>query len=163
MISTPSHVEEISFTCSLVINWYKNVACTYVVLACLKDHAFHIDTVYVNSINTIRGCTLQAELIVTTSSEATALQWESVLAGESPVSYGQLCNVYKGFASHINYLKLSCFLLYPLTVWRHIFTGCSQGGMVTFGNTLCTFKNLNISIGITRPENIYICVMYHSA
>ena len=45
-------------------------------------------------------------------------------------------------AAHVNYLKLSCFLLYPLTVWCHIFTGCSQGGRVTFGNTLCTFNRL---------------------
>ena len=42
----------------------------------------------------------------------------------------------------INYLKLSCFLLYPLTVWHHICTGCSQGGKITFGNTLCTFKGV---------------------
>ena len=46
----------------------------------------------------------------------------------------------KVFTVQINYLKLSCFLLYPLTVWRHIFTGCSQGGKVTSGNMLCTFK-----------------------
>ena len=38
-----------------------------VVLECLKD-AFHIDTVYVNSFDPSRGCTLQAELIVTTLS-----------------------------------------------------------------------------------------------
>ena len=25
-------------------------------------------------------------------------------------------------------------------VWSHIFTGCSQGGKVTFGNMLCTFR-----------------------
>ena len=31
-----------------------------------------------------------------------------------------------------------CFLHYPLTVRSHIFTGCSQGGKVTFGNTLCS-------------------------
>ena len=33
----------------------------------------------------------------------------------------------------INYLNLSCFLLYTLTVW-------SRGRKVTFGNTLCTFN-----------------------
>ena len=32
----------------------------------------------------------------------------------------------------------SCFLHYPLMVLSHIFTGCSQGGKVTFGDTLCT-------------------------
>ena len=36
--------------------------------------------------------------------------------------------------ARINYLKLSCFLHYPLTVWSHISTGCSQGGKVTLGN-----------------------------
>ena len=39
-----------------------------VVLECLKGRDFHIDTVYVNSLDPSRGCTLQAELIVTTSS-----------------------------------------------------------------------------------------------
>ena len=27
-----------------------------------------------------------------------------------------------------------------IMVWSHIFTGCSQGGKVTFRNMLCTFK-----------------------
>ena len=47
--------------------------------------------------------------------------------------------------AHINYLKLSCFLHYPLTVWNHISTGCSQRVKVTFGNTLCTFKTSEMS------------------
>ena len=42
--------------------------------------------------------------------------------------------------ARINYLKLLSFLRYLLTVWSHIFTQCSQGGKVTLGNTLCTFK-----------------------
>ena len=54
------------------------------------------------------------------------------------VSCGMLTKVCR---ARIIYLKLSCFLHYPLTVWSHLFTGCSQGGKVTFGNTLCTFKN----------------------
>ena len=67
-----------------------NVRTLLVVLDCLKDHAFQIETVYVNSLDPSRGCTLQAELIVTTSSgtdsEIVPLQWESVVAGKSPVS-----------------------------------------------------------------------------
>ena len=53
------------------------------------------------------------------------------------VSCGMLTKVCR---ARINYLKLSCFLHYPLTVWSHIFTRCSQGGKVTFRNTLCIFK-----------------------
>ena len=53
------------------------------------------------------------------------------------VSYGMLTKVCR---ARINYLKLWCFLHYPLTVWSYIFTGCSQGGKVTFGYMLCTFK-----------------------
>ena len=49
------------------------------------------------------------------------------------VSCGMLTKACRG---RINYLKISCFLLkHPLTVWSHIFTGCSQGGKVTFGNS----------------------------
>ena len=33
-----------------------------VVVECLKDYAFHMDTVYVNSLEPSKGCTLQAEL-----------------------------------------------------------------------------------------------------
>ena len=53
------------------------------------------------------------------------------------VSCGMLTKVCR---ARINYIKLSCFLHYPHMVWSHIFTGCSQGGKVIFGNTLCTFK-----------------------
>ena len=49
----------------------------------------------------------------------------------------------------INYLKLLCFLHFPLTVWSHNFTGCSQGGKVTFGNTLCTFKDQTLSLWLS--------------
>ena len=45
------------------------------------------------------------------------------------VSCGMLTKVCK---ARMNYLKLLCFLHYPLTVWSHISTGCSQGGKVTF-------------------------------
>ena len=67
-----------------------NTRTLLVVLECLKDRAFHIETVYVNSLDPSRGCTLQAELIVTTSlepsgsdSEIVPLQWESVVDGTS--------------------------------------------------------------------------------
>ena len=40
----------------------------------------------------------------------------------------------------INYLNLLCFLHFPFTVWSHIFTGCSQRGKVTFGNTIQNTK-----------------------
>ena len=53
------------------------------------------------------------------------------------VSCGMLPKVCK---ARINSLKLLCFLHYLLTVRSYIFTRCSQGGKVTFGNTLCTFK-----------------------
>ena len=53
------------------------------------------------------------------------------------VSCGMLTKVCKAC---INYFNLSFFLHYPLAVWSHIFTGCSQGGKVTFGNMLYTFN-----------------------
>ena len=49
------------------------------------------------------------------------------------VSCAMLSNVCRAC---INCLKLSCFLHFPLTVWSHIFTGCSQEWKVTLGNTL---------------------------
>ena len=61
---------------------------------------------------------------------------------------GMLAKVYR---DRINYLKLLCFLHYPLTVWSHIFTGCSQGGKVIFGNTLCSF---NIFRQVSTGRNI---------
>ena len=92
-----------------------------VVLECLKDRAFHIETVYVNSLDPSRGCTLQAELIVTTSSgsdsEKVPLQWESVVASFINASPVVSCAMFtKVCAAHINYLKRLCFLRYPLTV-----------------------------------------------
>ena len=62
------------------------------------------------------------------------------------------CGMLKKVRGQLNYLKLSCFLHYPLTVWSHIFTGCCQGGKVTFGNKLCTF---NI-VAITERRNLFI-------
>ena len=59
------------------------------------------------------------------------------------VSCGMLTKVCKVCK---NCLKLSRFLHYPLTVWSHIFTGCNQGGKVTFGNTLYTFKVLHAQL-----------------
>ena len=83
-----------------------------VVLECLKDHAFHIETVYVNSLDPSRGCTLQAELIVTTSLEPSGgdreivpLQWESVVGLPHcfimPLAFTKVC------AARINYLEIS--------------------------------------------------------
>ena len=57
------------------------------------------------------------------------------------VSCGMLTKICR---ARIKYLKLSCFFHYPLTVWSHILTGCSQGGKVTLGNTLCTFNYHNL-------------------
>ena len=54
----------------------------------------------------------------------------------------------------INYLKLLYFLNYPLMVWSHIFTGCSQGEKVTFGNTLWTFNILVLSVDYTESQSI---------
>ena len=54
-------------------------------------------------------------------------------------------------AVNLTYLKLSCFLHSPLAVWSHIFTGCSQGGKVTFGNMLCTFKKETASSMLSFP------------
>ena len=53
------------------------------------------------------------------------------------VSCGMLTKVCR---ARRNYLKLSCFLHYPLTACSHILIGCSHGGKVTFGNMLCTFN-----------------------
>ena len=39
----------------------------------VKNRAFHMETVYVNSFDPSRGCTLQAELIITTSSGSSAM------------------------------------------------------------------------------------------
>ena len=64
------------------------------------------------------------------------------------LSRAQLWNVVR---APVNYLKLSCFLHYPLTVWSHTFTGCSQGGKVTFGNTLYTFKIFDGVGGVCDP------------
>ena len=72
------------------------------------------------------------------------------------VSCGMLPKVCKAL---INYLKHLCFLHYPLSVWSHIFTGCSQGGKVTFGNTLCTFKTrTHRHLKLCRLSRIYIRV-----
>ena len=110
---------EISFTfIRLVFVCDKlNTRTLLVGLKCLKDRAFHIDTVYVNSLDPSRGCTLQAERIVTTSSGR-----DSSVMGECG-GQGILSSIMvscamftKGCAAYINYLKLSCFLLYPLTV-----------------------------------------------
>ena len=51
-----------------------------VVLECLKDCAFHIKTVYVNSLDPSRGCNRSG---LPLQAEATALQWDSVVPGES--------------------------------------------------------------------------------
>ena len=82
-----------------------------------ENRAFHIRTVYVNPLDPSRGYTLQAELIVTTSSGS-----ESSAMGECggrgiPSFIMVSCAMFtKVYAAHINYLKLSCFLLYPLTI-----------------------------------------------
>ena len=48
------------------------------------------------------------------------------------VSCGMLTKVCK---ARINLFETLSFLHYSLTAWSHIFTGCNQGGKVTFGNT----------------------------
>ena len=77
-------MKEISFY--LFLGDKLNTRTLLVGLECFKDRAFHIETVYVNSLDPSRGCTLQAELIVTTSLEPSEsdsgivpLQWESVV------------------------------------------------------------------------------------
>ena len=66
------------------------------VLECLKDRALHIETIYVNSLDPSRGCTLQAELIVTTSSGNDSVCNGRVWSLGNPQFHnGQLCNVYK--------------------------------------------------------------------
>ena len=50
------------------LSYERDARTLLVVVECLKDCAFHIETVYVSSHDPSRGCTLQAELIVTTSS-----------------------------------------------------------------------------------------------
>ena len=65
------------------------------------------------------------------------LNRDSVAVAETPVSKGL---IWKVCAAHINYLENSWFLHYPLTVWGHVFTGCSQGGKLTFENIWCPFN-----------------------
>ena len=69
------------------------------------------------------------------------------------VSCGMLTKVCR---ARRNYLKLSCFLHYPLTAWNHIFTGCSQGGKVTFENTWCTFNNPGVESPLTSTPTIWL-------
>ena len=99
--------------------WYIEYKNVLLVLECLKDRAFHIRTVYVN-------CACPNGLV-----------WRLGNPQFRKWSVGLFTNVCVGC---INYLKLWCFLNYPLTVWSHIFTGCSQGGKLTFRNIVCTFK-----------------------
>ena len=47
-------------------------------------------------------------------------------------------------AARINYLGICWFLHYPLSVWSHIFTECSQGGKLTSGNISCPFNKMLI-------------------
>ena len=102
-----------------------------------------------------RGSTPQAELIVTTSSVSGSSAMGECGGRGIPSFIMVSCAMFtKVWAAHINYLKLSCFLLYPLTVWRHMFTGCSQGGKVTFGNTLYTFKQGSHPISTTIQGDI---------
>ena len=60
----------------------------------------------------------------------------------------------KDCKAHINYLKLSYFLHSSLMVWSHIFRGCSQGGKLTYGTTLCTFKLCNLQVSIYTGDLI---------
>ena len=49
----------------------------------------------------------------------------------------------------INYLEISLFVHYPLTVWSHIFTGSSQGGKVIsliLGDISWTFKPVKMAL-----------------
>ena len=55
-------MKEISFTCSLLFGDKLNPEGLLIVLECLKDRVFHIETGYVNSLDSSRGCTLLAEL-----------------------------------------------------------------------------------------------------
>ena len=88
-----------------------------VVSECLKDRAFHIDTVYVNSLDPSRGCTLQVELIVTTSSGSDSSAMGECGGQGIPSFIMVSCGMFtKVCVAHINYLKFSSFLLYPLTV-----------------------------------------------
>ena len=57
-------MKEISFTCMLVGDKLNTIT-LLLVLECLKDHAFYIRTVYVNPLDP---------------------KWDSVAAGETPVS-----------------------------------------------------------------------------
>ena len=49
--STPSHMKEISFY--LLVGDKLNTRTLLVVLECLKDRAFHIETVYVKSVTPV--------------------------------------------------------------------------------------------------------------
>ena len=55
-----------------------------------------------------------------------------------------------------NYLKLLCFLHYPLTVWSHIFTECSQGGKVT--RTMFCYVPLTVHCPIPIDYNFSVAI-----
>ena len=106
-----------------VLNIVVNTRTLLVVSGCLKDPAFHNRTVYVTSLDP-NGIVWQ---LGKPHGFVRCLAWAVGL-------FTKVC------AGRINYLELSCLFHYPLTVWRHIFTRCSQRGKLTFGNILCTFK-----------------------
>ena len=77
-----------------------------VVLECLKDCAFHIDTVYniYNLLDPSRGCTLQAELIVTTSSGSDSSAMGECVGWKIPSFIMVSCAMFtKAGAAHKNY------------------------------------------------------------
>ena len=85
-----------------------NTRMLLVVLECLKDRAFHIKTVYVNPLDSSRDCT-------SSGSDSSAM---GECGGRGIPSFIMVsCAMFtKVCVAHINYLKLLCFLHYPLTV-----------------------------------------------
>ena len=147
----PSQMKEIGFTCSLTSDKL-NTRTLLLVLECLKYRAFNIRTVYILAL----GPTWTR---LTPMGECGG--WGNptfVIKASRMVRWF----VYKGLCGRINYLKRSCFLHYPLTVWHHIFTGCSHGGKL-FGNILCIPLSLDeVHACMLRSMGLFLAKAYFS-
>ena len=78
-------MKEINF--AMLIGDKLNTRTLIVVLECLTHRAFHIETGYVNSLDSSIGAALSKQSwSLPLQVEATALQWESVVARKFPVS-----------------------------------------------------------------------------
>ena len=80
-------------------------------------------------------------------------------------SHGPLWNVDKGLQGAHQIFETFVFsLLSTHGMKPYIFTGCNQGGKVTFGNRLCTLNHillLSIIISICRLSLLLVSILQH--